>query len=42
MPSIWDGRPWNDMIDGDIRNSLLLSDISLIRYFTFLQEFASP
>lgn len=42
--SIWDGREWSYVIDGDIRNSLLLSHILLIRYFTFLKGlmFDSP
>lgn len=39
MPSIWDERQWDDVINGDTGNSLLLSYIFLIRYFIFLQGF---
>lgn len=43
MPSIWDGRQWSDVIDGDTGNSLLLSHIFVIQFF-FLQGimFTSP
>lgn len=37
MPSVWHGRQWSDVVDGDIRNSLLLTRVFSIRCFTFLQ-----
>lgn len=38
MPSIWDGRQWSDVIDGDTGNSLLLSHIFVIQFFFFTRN----
>lgn len=42
MPSIWDGRQWSDVINGDTGNSLLLSHIFVIQFFFFYKESCLP